>query len=166
MSHYRCEPLAADHGREAFSCGVPALDLYLQRQARQDIDRKLAAVFVMVDEEQPRVIAGYYTLSAIGVEPGELPDEIAKKLPRYPLLPAFMIGRLARDLRFRGIGALLLADALARCLRQSSEMGAMAVLVDAKDERAAEFYRKHGFVPFLKMPRRLFLPMKTIARSG
>jgi len=166
VSLYRCEALAAVHDRESFSCGVLPLDIYLRKQAGQDVSRKIAAVFVMVEAAEPRTIAGYYTISAMGVEPEDLAPEIARKLPRYPLLPAFLIGRLARDARFPGAGSLLLADALRRCLRQTDEVGAMAVLVDAKDERAAEFYAKHGFIPLRKTPGRLFLPMRTIARAG
>jgi GNAT superfamily N-acetyltransferase len=165
LSIYRCEPLAESHSRESFCCGAAGLDNYLRTQARQDVDRKVAAVFVMVEAEHPRTIIGYYTLSALGVEPGDLTQEVAKKLPRYPLLPAFLIGRLARDLQHRGAGSLLLADALGRCLRQTSEIGAAAVLVDAKDENAEKFYQRHGFILMRKTPRRLFLPMKTISRG-
>ena len=119
----------------------------------------------MVEAEKPQTIIGYYTLSALGAEPAELTPDVAKKLPRYPLLPAFLIGRLARDLRYPGTGSLLLADALTRCLRQTDEIGAVAVIVDAKDENAVTFYQKHGFILMQKTPHRLFLPTKTIARA-
>ena len=165
MSVYRCEALGQGHDRASFSSGVIELDVYLRTQARQDIERRVAAVFVMVESNRPETIIGYYTLSALGIEPDELTAEVSKKLPRYPLLPAYLIGRLARDLRYPGAGSLLLTDALGRCLRQTLEIGAVAVIVDAKNELAAKFYQKHGFIPMQQARGRLFLPMRTIARA-
>jgi hypothetical protein len=91
------EPLAAHHDRVAFRCGVPELDSYLQTQANQDIRRKVAAVYVLVDRAAPTVIVGYYTLSSFAVETSDLTEDVQKKLPRYPLTPATLVGRLARD---------------------------------------------------------------------
>lgn len=111
---YRFEPLNKQHERAAFRSSSPALNIYLQQLARKDAERRVAASFVMVEESAPATIVGYYTLSAFTVEVAELPEEMQKKLPRYPRLPATLLGRLARDERFPGTGSLLLMDALAR----------------------------------------------------
>ena len=161
---YRFEPLGRHHDRAAFSCGVPELDRYLQRQARQDMQRHIAAVFVLQDREEGK-IAGYYTLSATAIRLIDLPEELSRRLPRYPDLPAVLLGRLAVDAAHKGqgLGEILLIDGLTRALTQSQEIAALAVIVDANDEAAVGFYRHYGFQQLEDQPRRLFLPMQTIA---
>jgi GNAT superfamily N-acetyltransferase len=157
------EPLGKRHDRTQFDCGSDALNLYLLRQARQDADKHVAAAFVLV--EPPRTgILGYYTLSASIVGVGEIAPELSRKLPRYPQLPVTLIGRLAVDARLKGqgVGAYLLMDALHRCLTHAAEIAAMAVVVDAKDDAAAAFYRHFDFKPLQAKARRLYLPMKTV----
>ena len=166
MKALRSEALGPSHDREGFSCGVAVLDNYLQRQASQDMRRHVAAVFVMVSEDQPQKILGYYTLASYAVETSGLPEETAKKLPRYPTTPATLIGRLARAVAQPGLGGLLLADALGRILANTREVASALVVVDAKDDAAAGFYRKHGFIPFGGSARKSFLPMKTIAEAA
>jgi hypothetical protein len=129
-------------------------------------DSRTLEVFVMVRKGQPRTILGYYTLASYAVETSGLPDETAEKLPRYPTTPATLIGRLARSMDHPGLGSLLLADALGRILANTREVASALVVVDAKDDSAAEFYRKHGFIPFGGSARKLFLPMKTIAEAA
>ena len=158
----RFEPLTRQHDRAGFRCGSPPLDTYLQQLARKDTERHVAAAFVMVEEAAPATIVGYYTLSAFAVEVAELPEEIQKKLPRYPRLPATLLGRLARDERFPGTGSLLLVDALAKAHRQAAQIASLAVVADAKDDAALRFYRKFGFASLGGHPRRVFLPMGTI----
>ncbi|OJU67240.1 MAG: GNAT family N-acetyltransferase, partial [Rhizobiales bacterium 63-7] len=111
-------------------------------------------------------IAGYYTLSAGDVALKDMPEDIARKLPRYPVVPVARVGRLAIDKEFQGnrLGAALLWDAADRALR--SEMGVFALAVDAKDEQAADFYRHFGFIAFASKPLQLFLPLVTIAKTG
>jgi hypothetical protein len=145
---------------------VEELDSYLHMQAAQDVRRKVAAAYVMVGRADPRVIAGYYTLSSFAVETAGLPEESQRKLPRYPLTPATLIGRLARDLRFPGTGKYLLVDALKRIVLLSRQIGSAAVVVDVKDDKAMKFYLKNGFMPFRENTERLFLPMKTISALG
>lgn len=166
MIGLRSEALSPSHDRVGFSCGVAVLDDYLQRQASQDMRRHVAAVFVMVGEDRPQTILGYYTLASYAIETGGLPDETAKKLPRYPTTPATLIGRLARAVDCPGMGSLLLADALGRILANTREIASALVVVDAKDDDAAAFYRKHGFIPFGGFAPKLFLPMKTIAEAA
>ena len=161
---YQVEALGKRHERGGFSCGSGALDRYLQQQARQDADKRVAAPFVLVEPPSTRVL-GYYTLSASVIQAKELPDDLASKLPRYPQLPVTLLGRLAVDLTLknRGIGQFLLMDALWRCLGAATQIAAMAVLVDAKDQAAEAFYSHFGFIPLQQQPARLFLPMKTVA---
>jgi GNAT superfamily N-acetyltransferase len=160
------ERLGDQHDRAAFSCGVEELDRYLKTQASQDVRRRVAAVHVMCLPDSP-VVIGYYTLSSLTIEPKDLPPQIQKKMPRYPALPAFLIGRLARDLNApgRGVGGHLLVSALQHCLRLSDEVGAVAVVVDAKNENARQFYGHFEFRPLPDRPNRLLLPMKTIEAS-
>jgi predicted GNAT family N-acyltransferase len=161
---YRIAPLSKSHDRSGFSCGSEPLDRYLQQQARQDADKRVAAPFVLVEPPANRVL-GYYTLSASVITADELPDKLAKKLPRYPQLPVVLLGRLAVDqgCRGRGIGEFILMDALHRSLKSAADIAAMAVVVDAKDVGAASFYQHFGFAQLQRRPGRLFLPMKTVA---
>ena len=159
------EPLGKAHDRLSFSCGYEALDRYLREQASQDARRRVAAPFVLVQESERKAVVGYYTLSALGIDLHDLPDNVIKKLPSYPVVPVTLLGRLAVDLQYRGQGAgeFLLVDALLRAYTQSSQIAAAAVVVDAIDEQAARFYRHFGFTPFPNKPTRLFLPVKTVA---
>jgi GNAT superfamily N-acetyltransferase len=162
MNSFVCQPLAKQHDRQAFRCGVDELDQYLQRRAGQDMRRRVAAVFVMVPQDELRRIVGYYSLSSASLLLSELPDEMVKRLPRYPALPAVLIGRLARDLSFPGAGKLLLLDALARAWRHSADVAASLVLVDAYNRVARGFYARYGFQEMLQERNRMFLPIKTV----
>ena len=164
-SRYRIEPLGDHHDRAAFSCGVEALDRYFHRQVRQDVRRKVAAAFVLYDSESERV-AGYYTLSASSLEPSQLPEDIVRRLPYYRDFPAILIGRLAvaESYQGEGFGRRLLSNALERSLEQSHQIGAMMVVVDAKDDAARRFYERYDFERFVTEPYRLFLPMQRIAQ--
>lgn len=157
-------PLEKAHDRTAFDCGNAALNHYLQKQARQDADRHVAAAFVLLDDSH--VVRGFYTLSASLIPLGELAPDTARKLPRYDYLPVTLLGRLAIDksVAGQGAGAFMLADALRRSLESAQTVGSMAVIVDAKDEKAEAFYRHFNFLPFQKTPLRLFLPMAQIAQ--
>ena len=156
-------PLDAAHDRAGFQCGSDPLDRYLREQATQDVRRRVAACFVAL-AEGPR-IAGYYTLASASLMLADLPANLAGRLPRYPTVPAVRMGRLAVDLVFRGqgLGGALLADALDRSVR--SEIAAYALMVDAKDEPAAAFYRHHGLIALPDSPLTLFLPLATALTS-
>jgi ribosomal protein S18 acetylase RimI-like enzyme len=154
------KPLDAAHERAAFDCERQALNRYLREQATQDIRRRVAACFVALDDAQR--IAGYYTLASASLLLADLPASIGKKLPRYPTVPAVRMGRLAVDRGFKGqgLGGALLADALSRAAR--AEIAAYALMVDAKDESAAAFYRHHGFLALPDSPMTLFLPLASL----
>ena len=156
---FRVASLDTAHNRSTFSCGSAPLDIYFQQQVTQDIRRRVTACFVALTSEQ--LIAGYYTIAAASVPLTDLPSSTGKKLPRYPLVPAVRMGRLAVDQNFKGqgLGGALLADALRRA--SDSDIAAYALLVDAKNEEAAAFYRHHGFIPLPDSPLTLFLPLAT-----
>lgn len=156
--------LQKGHDRSAFDCGNDDLNRYLKQQARQDADRHVAAPFVLL-EPGTLVIRGYYTLSASLIAVEELPESMLKKLPRYGRLPVTLLGRLAIDRAAKGQGAgeFLLVDALRRSLEGAQHIGAMAVVVDAKDAQAESFYKHFNFLPYQLSPLRLFLPMDQIA---
>jgi ribosomal protein S18 acetylase RimI-like enzyme len=158
---FSIEPLGS-RIRAGFCCGVPELDRYFHEIVSQDIKRRVSNCFVAIDGDG--VIAGYYTLAATSLPMTELTAEETKRLPRYPLLPAGLIGRLAVDDRFRkqGLGAGLVLDAVGRAMR--SEPAIFALIVDAKDDTAARFYRHLGFRGFLNQPMRLFIPIAEAAR--
>jgi predicted N-acetyltransferase YhbS len=152
------------HDRAAFDCGVPALNNYLQRQATQNVEKRAAVVYVAMVE--PPAIVGYYTLSQYSIELARLPDTVAKRLARYPVVSTTLLGRLAVsvDLKRRRLGETLLFDALRRSLAQSAHIASAGVVVDAKDKHATTFYSKYGFLPIIDADRRLFLPMQTIQK--
>jgi len=161
------EPLERRHARSAFACGVEPLDHYLRTQAGQDVRRKANAVFVLRSADAPASgptpILGFYTLCALALPQGDVPVAARRHVPRYPLVSATLIGRLAvaRDRQGTGLGAVLLADALGRALRSADTVGSSMVVVDAIDARAVAFCESHGFV---RLPdcMRLILPMRLI----
>jgi GNAT superfamily N-acetyltransferase len=156
-------PLDASYGRESFVCGKSLLDFYIQEQAKQDVKRKLSACFIFADQT---IVKAYYTLSAASIDRRLLPQEIIKKLPpAYSDLPVILLGRLAVDRKFqgKGIGEMILMDALKRCYYTSLELGSMAVIVDPLDEEAVKFYRQYDFM-LLPDSGKMFLPMGTIAQ--
>lgn len=157
----RFEALGVQHDRAGFRCGVPALDRYLAQQASQDVRRRVANCFVVAEGA---AVLGYYTLAATAVALASLPEAQARKLPRYPVVPAALIGRLAvaEVARGRGLGGVMLIDAASRVARMDAAV--YAIVVDAKDEDAASFYRHHGFIALQERPTSLFLPLATATR--
>ncbi len=162
-TRYRVEALGKQHDRSGFICGSEPLDTYIRIQAGQDARKRVAATFVFC-EGTSHTVLGFYTLSAISVDIGSWPEDVAKTLPRYPVVPATLLGRLAiaGQLQGRGAGEHLLMDALHRSWRASRQVASVAVVVDAKDSRAVEFYTHYDFTPFVDPPIRLFLPMSVI----
>ena len=162
--NFKVEPLGKKHDRAAFSCGEDSLDQYLKNQAGQAVGKNLAAVFALTPDGAR--VAGYYTLSPYAGKLDEIPEELSRKLTRMQEVPATLLGRLARSVEFRGqgIGEILLVDALRKAFRNSTRVASWAVIVDAKDGKSAEFYKRYGFIPFPTRPNRLFLPMTSIQK--
>jgi len=163
LLNFPIERFGPQHDRPAFSCGNEPLDRYFHERIRKDVEAKVAAAYVMADG--PAVV-GYYTLSAHSVERDVLPEEVISKLklPKYASLPVALMGRLAVDRKYqgKGLGEILLLNAMERTYIHSSQVASFAFVVDAK-ESAVEFCRKYGF---LQLPKgeRMFLPMATIKK--
>lgn len=160
----KIEPLdGRRHIRSDFCCGKDSLDNYICKQASQDLKRRVSTVFVLIDAPELIVLA-YYTLSSYTIDITVLDEALAKGLPRYPLLPATLLGRLAVDDRQKGkrFGELMLVDALKKALNASTQVASRAVIAEALDESALNFYRKYGFQQFRQEPMKLYLPMKSV----
>jgi len=161
---YRVEPLGG-HDRAAFMSGKESLDRYIREQAGQDVRRRMARVYVLIDVGSG-VVAGYYTLSNYTVEPAALPSVIPQRLGRYPSLPATLVGRLALDQRYqaRKLGGVLLRNALKKSLEIAEEIASCGVVVDAIDDDARGFYEHFGFTRLLDQEYKLFIPMDTVRK--
>lgn len=161
-SSVRIEALASHHERRAFACGVEALDEYLKRFARQHADANVSRSYVAADGATVR---GFYSLSMSGIRRNNLPAKLHNRFPNFPL-PVARLARLAVDLRHQrqGLGDLLLADALQRCLRLSEEIGMIGVIVDAKDEHARGWYERYEFERLPDLPLTLWLPTTALVR--
>jgi GNAT superfamily N-acetyltransferase len=157
---FRLETLESSHNRSMFVSGEENLDHYFQTQVTQDIRRRIANCFVAVEVVTSQVVA-YYTIASACIFTPDIAHEEAKRLPRYPTMPAVRIGRLAVDQRYqgRGLGKALLADAAIKAM--TAAPASFALLVDAKDDKATNFYKHHGFKPLGSLPRVLFLPLAT-----
>jgi predicted N-acetyltransferase YhbS len=162
-AQYFIQPLdVARHRREEFNCESPELTEFLQKRARKEMEARTSACFVLVAANDLGRVVGYYTLSQASVTSQKLPEALIKKLPRYADLGATLIGRLARDIQWRGkeVGRLLLVDALRRSVRLSNEVGAVVVVTDPKDQKARIFYEAYGFKALDE--HRMFIPMREL----
>ena len=157
-------PLGKQHDRKSFDCGEHSLNQYLHRYASQDIRRRVNRVFVASPPDATQQVIGYYSLSAGGIDATDLPEEFRRRLPRYPV-PVVLLGRLAvaKSHQGKGLSAILIADALQRIVQASRVMAVFAVIVDALNDRVAEFYQQFGFIPLPSQPLKLFLPMDSVA---
>jgi GNAT superfamily N-acetyltransferase len=153
------------HHRLAFTCGKEPLDRFIHEYAHQAVAKGLSKTYVAVDEDDQTAILGYYTVTTCRIEAGELTQTIAKKLklPKHEL-PASLVARLAvsESVKGRGVGALLLMDAMARCARVADEVGGVAIVVDAMDEAVTRFYERVGFSRFEPQSLKMFIPMATV----
>jgi len=154
------------HNRKDFQCGIEPLDRYIRERAAADAKKSVSVCYVLTAHDDPSTIIGYYTLSNLSVEVTGLPSTLQKSLPKYPQIPATLIGRLAvsSDHSRQGFGEHLLLDALKRAYGARSVIGAALVVVDAKDESAANFYAQYGFQRTKSNPMRLYILMGTIAK--
>lgn len=161
------EPLARGHDHALFRCGNVELDNWFRHRAGQaSLRSESARTFVLVEDDR---VVGYYSL-AFGVAADESPEELLRGQPRYPVVPAVLLARLAIDLsrQGEGLGTRLLADALRRVIATTEHVAVLLVVVDAVDERAAAFYERHGFTPAPAPAggrRRLVARVKDLRRS-
>lgn len=163
---WREEPISRIHRRNEFDCGVSALNEYLARFARQNHESGGAKSFVAVPVEDPTQVLGYYSVSPASIEYDRVPPSVTRGLGRYEI-PAFRLGRLAVDRAVQGLGlgGQLLLSAGARCLSVAAQIGGVALIIDAKDERAARWYEAYGALRLLDDPLILILSLSTIARA-
>ena len=159
-ARFAIEALSKAHQRKAFSCGNERIDRYFREAVTQDIKRRYATCFVAKDIETGRV-AGFYTLSSSNVPLMSVPEPLASRLPRYPTVPAVLIGWLGRDQSYAGLGLgeALLFDAI-RTVAEAP-IGAHAIFADAIDEKSAAFYAAFGFTALIDRPNTLYLPVGT-----
>ena len=156
------KPLVSGHDRRAFSCGVDALDEYLRRFARQHAEANVSRTYVAAEGA---AIFGFYSLAMSGIRKENLPVKYLGRFPNFPL-PVARLARLAVALlhQRQGLGELLLADALQRCLRLSAEIGMIGVIVDAKDEQARGWYERYEFERLPDSPLILWIPTAAIEK--
>ena len=157
------EPIAKHHDRIAFDCGDAALNEFLQRHARKSHDKGGSKTFLAMSGSEGKTVLGYYSLSPASVSYRNAPDIVKRGLGRYEV-PVYRLGRLAvdRSVQGQGLGGQLLLAAGRRCIRVATEIGGVALLIDAKNDRVASWYAGYGAVPLLDAPLSLLLPLKTI----
>lgn len=159
---HRVELLGSSHDRRGFDCGEPELAQYLQRTARQHLEKGISRTFVLVDDEAPQTLLGFFTLVVGRMEGVKLPPTWTKRYPQF--VPGVKLARLAVRLadQGKGFGAVLLIEALRRVVLGAEHIGVAAVFVDAKNDRARAFYEHFGFISLPDNPLELFLPMATV----
>ena len=157
------EPISKKHDRDSFDCGESALNEFLQHHARKSHEKGAARTFLAISNSDGKTILGYYSLSPASIEYARTPDVVRKGLARHDV-PVFRLGRLAVDRQFhgQGLGGQLILAAGRRCLLAATEVGGVAILIDAKSDRAAKWYASYGAVPLLDSPLTLLLPLATI----
>ena len=157
------EPISKRHNRDAFDCGEEALNEFLLRYARKSHELGGAKTFLAVRDTTPDTVLGFYSLCPASVEYARTPEILRRGLARYDL-PAFRLARLAvdRSVQGQGLGGQLLLAAGRRCLLASAEVGGVALLIDAKNEKVARWYAGYGATPMLDAPLSLLLPLATI----
>lgn len=160
---WREEAINKKHDRGAFDCGEPALNLFLRSHARRSHDRGAAKTFLAVSDSAGGPILGFYSLAPASLEYDRAPEIATKGLARHDV-PVFRLARLAvdRSVQGQGLGGQLLLAAGRRCLLAAAEVGGVAMLIDAKSERAAKWYASYGAIPLTDSPLSLLLPLSTI----
>ncbi len=163
---WREEPLARHHDRLAFDCGDADLNAYFKRYARQNHESGGAKCFVARPEDEPSRVLGFYTLSPASLEYARTPAVVARGLARYDV-PVFRLGRLATDFKVqrRGLGGALLLLAADRCMRVAAEVGGVALVIDAKNDRAAQWYESYGALRLSDADLSLVLPFSVVAQA-
>lgn len=158
----RIELLSRRHDRKGFDCGEPELNDYLSRTARQYIEKGISRTFVLVDSGLPDKVLAFFTLAACQVVTSGLPANLAKKYPAKA--PAAKLARLAvsSEQQGKGLGGILMVEAMKRTLAVAENIGIIGFFVDAKNQRAVEYYQQFGFIGLPNNPLELFLPLDSL----
>jgi predicted GNAT family N-acyltransferase len=165
LLNFEIHPLDSSFDRDPFNCGTEALNKFLKSHARQNQDKGISRTFVAIEaDDKTKRVLGFYSQSMAQIDLTSFPGVIQKKLPRHPV-PAARIGRLATDVivKGQGLGRLLVVDALKRVKAVSGQIGVYAVIVDAKDQAAKDFYSKLGFMASVSDPMMLFYSVASIS---
>ena len=160
------EPIAKSHDRKSFDCGDDAMNDFLRRFARQSHEQNASKTFCAIDDATPGRILGFYTITPFAVAHADVPTAMTKGLAQHEV-SGFRLARLATDITVagQGLGGLLLAAAALRCLRIAVEAGGVLLIIDAKSERAAQWYASYGAQPLQDTPLTLVMPLATFARD-
>ena len=160
------EPIAKSHRRQEFDCGDADMNQFLQRYARQSHERNAAKTFCAIDDGLPDRILGFYTIAPAAVALDQVPPSMTGGLARHEVA-GYKLARIATDVTVagQGLGGQLLAAAALRCLRAASEVGGVLLIIDAKGERAANWYASYGAEPLVDHPLTLVMPLATFAED-
>ncbi|MBS0265101.1 MAG: GNAT family N-acetyltransferase [Planctomycetes bacterium] len=163
LPSWREEPIAKKHDRTAFDCGEPVLNEFLRRRARQSHEKGAAKTFLAISTTDDKTILGFYTLCPASLEYARTPEIVRKGLARHDV-PAFRLARLAvnRSFQGHGLGGQLILAAGRRCLLAAAEVGGVALVIDAKNAEAANWYKSYGAIPLADAPLCLIMPLATI----
>ena len=161
----KIETVSRDHNRSGFDCGNDALNQYLKKIARQHLNKGLSRTFVLVDDNIPTEILGFFTLVSCEIFVDKLPRKYAKKYPSKA--PAAKLARLAvaKDRQRQGLGTHMMINAVGRVIRVSQDLGIIGFFVDAKDNKAKAYYEQFGFIQLPDNPLELFLPLATLRNA-
>ncbi|MDX6187735.1 GNAT family N-acetyltransferase [Flavobacterium sp. Fl-318] len=160
----KIEILSKEHKRKEFKCGKELLDDYFHKQAGQDAQKLLSVCHVLTDKDADATkVLGYYTLSSSSILLDDFPAELTKRVPKTYSIPIALLGRIAMDKREqgKGLGEILLFDALKKCVVHSKTLAIRAVVVDPLDQDAIDFYNGYGFI-LIPSTGKMFLPIETI----
>lgn len=161
---WREEAIAKSHDRQSFDCGDPAMNDFLRRYARQSHERNVSKTFCAIDIAIPNRVLGFYTVAPSAVAHEAVPASMTKGLAQHEVA-GFKLARIATDVAMagQGLGGQLLAAVALRCLRIAAEAGGVLLIIDAKGERAAQWYASYGAAPLEDRPLTLVMPLATFA---
>lgn len=159
------EPIGKSHDRQGFDCGDESLNDFLRRHARQSHERGGAKTFLAIDDAGHTVL-GFYSLAPASLQYADAPQVVSRGLAKHEV-PGFRLARLATDLRFQGhgLGGQLIAAAARRCVRAAAEVGGVMLVIDAKNDRAAQWYAGYGATALRDRPLTLVLPLASLERE-
>ncbi len=164
FSAWHEEPITQKHDRKSFDCGDPSMNDFLRRYARQSDESGAAKTFLAIDSADGKAIVGFYSLAPGALAYADAPETVRRGLARSEV-PGFRLARIATDLRWQGqgLGGQLLAAAARRCLLVAAEVGGVVLIIDAKNDPAAQWSTSYGAVPLPDKPLTLVMPLATFA---
>jgi GNAT superfamily N-acetyltransferase len=164
VSTWHEEPISKSHDRKGFDCGDAELNEFLLKYARQSHESGSAKTFCAIDNAKPGKILGFYSITPAQLDYGRVPDELRKGLPRHDV-GGFRLARLATDssMQGQGLGGQLLGAVARRAILASASVGGLILVIDAKNDREADWYASYGSVRLDDTPRTLVMSLSTFA---